>query len=316
MKGERTYQRIPWPDGKRFAFTVCDDTDLATLENIGPVYSFLSDCGFRTTKSCWSIQGDPCRGTYMGQTCDDRDYLQWLLDLQCRGFEIAWHGPTWHGTPREGTRSALDKFAQLFGHYPYTATNHTRVENAIYWGDHRLTGWRVYVYNLMTCFRRHGKYRGNVEGDEYFWGDLCRERIKYYRDFVFRGVNTLRACPFMPYRDPSRPYVNNWFASSNGRNIRCFNNCLSEARQDQLEMEGGACIMYTHFASGFTRGKDIDSRFAMLMKRLAAKNGWFVPVRELLDHIQKVRGPREITRAERAWIERRWLWEKAFLGTQ
>ncbi len=82
----------------------------------------------------------------------------------------------------------------------------------------------------------------------------------------------------MPYHDPERPYVNARFASSEGADVVAFNRCLSEANQDRLEAEGGACIMYTHFASGFWSDGGLDPRFAELMTRLAAKNGWFVPV--------------------------------------
>ena len=32
---------LQWPDGKDFAFTVFDDTDYATLENVKEIYSFL-----------------------------------------------------------------------------------------------------------------------------------------------------------------------------------------------------------------------------------------------------------------------------------
>ncbi len=44
---------VNWPEGKQFAFSVFDDTDLATFENVSGVYALLKDCGFRTTKSCW-----------------------------------------------------------------------------------------------------------------------------------------------------------------------------------------------------------------------------------------------------------------------
>ena len=64
----------------------------------------------------------------------------------------------------------------------------------------------------MTGYRRQGKFRGHVEGDPYFWGDLCQARIKYYRNFIFRNINTLKCCPFMPYHDPQKPFVNYWFA--------------------------------------------------------------------------------------------------------
>jgi hypothetical protein len=49
--------RIQWPDGKDFAFTIFDDTDRSTFATVRDVYAFLSDCGFRTTKSVWPVGG-------------------------------------------------------------------------------------------------------------------------------------------------------------------------------------------------------------------------------------------------------------------
>ena len=43
---------VEWPEGRSLAFTVFDDTDHATLENVSPVYAFLRESGFRTKKSC------------------------------------------------------------------------------------------------------------------------------------------------------------------------------------------------------------------------------------------------------------------------
>jgi hypothetical protein len=154
-----------------------------------------------------------------------------------------------------------------------------------------------------------------VEGDEYFWGDICRLRIKYFRNFVFQGVNTLKKCPIMPYHDPQRPLVNYWFASSNGAWAKDFNRCLSEPNQDRLEAEAGACIMYTHFVNGFSEGKAINPRFEQLMRRLSQKNGWFVPVATLLDFLLERQGHREITRAQRRYLEWKWLLEKLLTGT-
>ena len=304
-----------WPNGKRFAFTVNDDADSATVENVGPVYAFLADCGFRTTKSCWTVRGDPRRGQFPGQTLDDRDYREWLLDLAAKGFGVDWHGATWHGSNREQVAVALEKFAEVFHHYPETATNHTGVDESIYWGSDRLTGWRRTLYNLLTRYRNHGKFRGNVEGDEFFWGDLCKEKIKYYRNFVFQDINTLKACPMMPYFDPKKPYVNSWFASSNGANVATFNRCLCEKNQDRLEAEGGACIMYTHFALGFYDGKQLNRRFKELMLRLAKKNGWFVRAAVMLDHLMAAKGTCVLSDAQRSWLERKWVWEKIFIGT-
>lgn len=300
---------IAWPGGKRFAFTIFDDTDNATLENVGPVYAFLADCGFRTTKSVWAVAGDPRRGKHAAPTCDDPDYLRWALDLQAKGFEIGLHNCTWHGLVRDDIRSALERFAARLGHDPATGANHTGVNESIYWGDARMTGWRVGLYNLLTLFRNRGKYRGHVEGDPHFWGDLCRQKIKYFRNFTFSDINTLKACPLMPYHDPLKPYVNYWFASSAGQEVGCFNRCLSESNQDRLEQEGGACIMYTHFASGFYRNGRLDARFQQLMTRLARKNGWFVPVAAVLDHLLAAGGHHEISDVERRRLEMKWLLE-------
>jgi hypothetical protein len=306
---------IAWPEGKRFAFSVFDDTDWATLDNVGSVYALLAELGLRTTKSVWVRTGDPHRGSITGQTCDDPEYLKWLLDLRAKGFEIAWHNATWHGSLREETRAGLEKFAELFGHYPLTAANHTGVEESIYWADARLTGMRKWIYNALTRCKNKGKYRGHIEGDRYFWGDLCREKIKYFRNFTYRGINPLAECPFMPYHDPLKPYVNHWFASSDGHNLAAFNRCLREEEQDRLEAEGGACIMYTHFASGFCVDGKLDRRFRELMTRLAKKNGWFVPVATLLDYLMEKRGPHEITPAQRRRLEWKWLREKMLSGT-
>jgi len=132
---------------------------------------------------------------------------------------------------------------------------------------------------------------------------------------VYCNLNTLRACPWIPYHDPDRPFVNAWFASSEGPNLHAFLRMLSEANQDRLEAEGGACIMYTHFASGFHVDGRLDPTFRRLMTRLAAKPGWFVPVATLLDHLRlRSPGSGTITARQRGRLERAWLRHKIALG--
>jgi len=119
----------------------------------------------------------------------------------------------------------------------------------------------------------------------------------------------------MPYHDPKRPYARYWFASSEGPEVRSFNWCIREEMQDRLEEEGGACIMYSHLASGFCKNGALDARFKQLMKRLSAKNGWFVPVSTLLNYLLQAKGPHQLTDRERNNLERRWLFEKLRRGT-
>jgi hypothetical protein len=310
-----TYPRIEWPGGKKFAFSVFDDTDYATLAKIKPVYDLLAELGFRTTKSAWPLRcPEDGEAEEFGSTCESPTYLAWLQTLRAHGFEIGYHLASSHTTPREHTKAALERFCQLFGPGPFTMSNHSHNREGMYWGADRLTGTRRLIYHLYQALRLNGPTRGHLPGDRLFWGDLCQEYILYVRNFVVPDINTLKHCPQMPYHDPTKPYVRRWYASSEGSNRSSYIATLAEANQDQLVEEGGACIMYTHFAFDFVVDGRLDRRFESLMRRLARLDGWFVPVRELLDYIISVVGERTLTAEERAGLERDWLRHKRRFG--
>jgi hypothetical protein len=304
---------VRWPGGKAFAFTVFDDTDLSTLDNAPRLYERLAELGLRTTKSVWPISGTgvPVVG---GATCEDTAYADWARSLQDLGFEIALHNVAPQTSAREQTILGFERFGDLFGHSPSAHANHTGCKEGIYWGDCRLSGLNQAAYNLLNRGRTRSAFEGHVETSPLFWGDVCRDAVKYVRNFVHSDVNTLAYCPCMPYHDPERPYVNHWFASTEGPNVDAFVRTLSEANQDRLEAEGGACIMYTHFGAGFVEDGRLDPRFERLMRRLSAKDGWFVPVTTLLDHLLEAQGRHVITAAERRTLERRWLAHKLRVG--
>ncbi len=305
---------ISWPEGKPFAFTIFDDPDSQTLEAGQAVYDMLADYGFRTTKGVWPVRGNGQPSDH-GLTCADPRYRLWVRSLQAQGFEIALHNVTSHTSSRHEIRAGLERFAAYFGTRPRSMANHYFCDESLYWGDSRLTGFHRAAYNLLTAGRNRRKSHGHDPEHPCFWGDMCRETIQYVRNFVFGRINTLRACPFMPHYDPERPYVNAWFASSEGANVRSFNERLSESNQDLLEAEGGACIMYAHFGHGFHDGKRVNRRFRFLMERLARKSGWFVPVSELLDYLAARRGIATITDRDRRTLERQWLLHKVCYGT-
>jgi len=298
-----------WPEGKEFAFTIFDDTDLQTVDNTREVYDLLGELGLFTTKSVWPIRGD-CTPRIGGTTCENSEYLKWVLELQTKRFEIALHNVTYHTSAREETVYGIERFHELFGHYPYSMANHSGCNEGIYWGNSRLTGINELIYNLLLRNKSKGVFQGHVETSPLFWGDICREKIKYVRNFVFGDINTLKMCPYMPYHDQRRVYVNYWFASSEGPDVDSFVSTLSERNQDRLAREGGACIMYTHFAKGFSEGGRLHSRFRSLIKRMSRMNGWFVPVNTLLDYLLETRGNHNITESESNRIERKWLWHK------
>jgi len=74
-------KKITWPDNKRFVFTIFDDTDRANLKDNQLVYQCLYELGFKTTKSAWIVKGNQPHKDE-GITCDDKKYLNWLLDLK------------------------------------------------------------------------------------------------------------------------------------------------------------------------------------------------------------------------------------------
>jgi len=303
---------IVWPEGKRFAFTVFDDTDLSTVDNGPPVYRFLYEHGFRTTKSVWPLQGSdtPAVG---GATCQDPHYLRWVYELREQGFEIALHNVTYHSSRRADILAGIEEYKRLFGTYPSIHVNHNDCGDSLYWGEARVSGLNRLFYNLLTRFKKRS-FQGHVESSDFFWGDICKQKIKYVRNFVFPHINTLKVCPHIPYFDSHRPYVNYWFASAEGGDVRSFTRTISEQNQDSLEDEGGACIMYTHFGKSFYKHGQLNPRFAELMKRLSRKNGWFVPVSTLLDYLLSVHGHHTISARERHRLETKWLLGKILVG--
>ena len=307
-------QKIPWPNNKQFAFTIFDDTDRANLKDNQLVYQCLNELNFKTTKSVWMTDGNKLTKD-SGVTCDDKIYLNWLLELKNKGFEIGYHNTTYHSSYRQEIEEGLEKFVKIFNQSPTVMANHSANQENIYWGSHRVSGSRRAIYNILTRFKKNKFYKGHNESSPYFWGDLCKKHITYVRNFVFSDINTLKCCPFMPYSDRTKPYVNYWFASSEGNNVKMFNKCLSDENQDRLEEEGGACIMYTHFADGFCQNDELSEKFKKQMKRLSKKNGWFVSVSTLLDFLKKEIKAQEINSKQRRALEWKWLFDKLILGS-
>jgi hypothetical protein len=299
---------VEWPGGKRFAFSIVDDTEVSTVKNVKPVYDLLESLGMRITKTVWPL-GFTRKPLFGGGTLEDADYRAWVLQLQEAGFEIAFHGATDHSSTREETLRALDLFRDVLGHDPRLHANHFGQTEGIYWGEARLDGLPRFVYRAANAvLRRETHYYGHVEGSPYFWGDICRDRIEYVRNFSFPDVNTLHSDPLMPYHDPRRPYVRFWFSSSDAAGLDAFCTLLSDEAQDRLVESGGACIAYTHFGFGFAKNGRADPRFTRVVERLAGLPGWFVPVSTLLDHLrandgwQADPGPGPLRGLRRRWV--------------
>lgn len=307
--------KIRWPYGKQFAFTVFDDPDFQTYELGCPIYDFLGELGFRTTRGVFpGVETTPSEQQAL--TCADPRLLEWLLSLRGQGFEMGWHGASPGTSRRAQTAEGLERFRHFFGGFPLTSSQHYECQENLYWGAQRLSSpTHQLIYNILTRWRNQNAFFGDSPQHELYWSDMCKERIRFVRNFVFAETNTFRACPFMPYHDLARPDVNLWYSSTDGHNAETFTKALSEKNQDRLEAEGGACIIYAHFAYQFLQNGALDTEFRRLMNRLSRKNGWFVPVGTLLGYIAQQRDPVVITSAQRRALERRWLIHKVRFGT-
>jgi len=308
------YRKIIWPNNKKFAFTIFDDTDRSNLEDSKLIYNCLNDLGFKTTRSAW-VNNSNSKNNSEGVTCENKSYLEWLLEIKKIGFEIGYHNTTFSSSERQKIKEGLEKFKRFFGEDPIVMANHSENKENIYWGSDRLSGSRKLVYNILTLFKRNKYYLGHDNSSKFFWGDLCKQNIKYVRNFVFSDINTLKNCPFMPYKDQTKPFVNYWFASSEGNNAETFIKCISDKNQDRLEEEGGACIMYTHFADGFSKNGKISENFKEQMTKLSKREGWFVTVSTLLEFLKKENKNYEINPKQRKALEWKWLFDKLILGS-
>ena len=307
---------VKWPNGHRFAFSIVDDTDSATLVNAKPVYDLLAGLGIKTTKTAWVFSGNGS-STDPGSTCEQRDYLDWLFSLQSQGFELAFHNAAPCSSTRQRTQSALIRFRELFGNRELLACNHGNCAENIYWGAARLSGWRQTVYKLLHNRKQAELFRGHISGDPLFWGDLCQQYVRYYRNFVYDEINALSVCPEQPYHDPARPYVNYWFTSTDGANLQLFLKNFTVTAFERLVEGGGLCIAYVHFAYGFVKDGLVDAEFRKRMEYLAGLSGWFAPVSRILDHLRNGATTRErvIPQHRLYQLERKWLLEKLFKGT-
>jgi len=132
-------------------------------------------------------------------------------------------------------------------------------------------------------------YMGEREESDYFWGDLCKQYIRYVRNFTFNRLNMLEVNPEMPYRLPGTKYVNYWFSTTDAPDVHAFNGLLTYDRIDRLERDRGICIVSTHFGKGFVKGGKLNPDTTRILKYLAGKAGWFVPVSSILDNLLKNR---------------------------
>ena len=302
--------RYHWKNQKKFAFTIVDDTDGATVEKLRPVYDCLFQNGIITTKTVWM---KPPRDYFPGDSMENEAYRAYVLELQSRGYEIAFHDVGSGVFTGEEIRDGLEEFKRIFGEYPRMQINHGDNPSSIYWCGKRFSPILARAYDFYK--KKQGMYvqsQGDLPGAPSFWGDTCKERMQYLRNRVFGELNLLKCDPYTPYREHSKDaYSNYWFSSSDAMTADLFVRLLSRKNIDKLEKEGGCAIVYTHFGYGFTDAKGNlreDVREAIVY--LSSKDGWFAPASEILDCMLEQKKQEYLTNFQGLMLDTRWLAER------
>lgn len=300
-----------YPGNKNFAFTIIDDTDDATRENVEPIYQLLNELGFKTTKTVWPLSKDPSQPSLYDGTSDlsDPDYLDFIKWLTKEGFEVTWHGAAMESSNREKIIQGLETFKEALGFYPMLHVNHSHNKDNIHWGYERFDNFFIKFLLKHSSLYKPNTYQGQQNGSEYYWGDIAQQHVKYCRSFTYEDLNILNTNPSLPYKDPKRPEINYWFSTTDASSSRQFIQNFTEERMNKLIKDNGMCILSTHLGKDYCKnGKVLDS-VKSILEFLANHNGWFVPASEMLDWRMNIGFGNELPYSERLKMELRWFYE-------
>jgi hypothetical protein len=304
--------RLTFPEGRRFAFTIIDDTDVATRRNVEPVYAALKAAGLRTTKTVWAFDW-PGHSNFAGSTTlEDADYVAFVQSLARDGFEIASHGASMETSDRATTQRALTRFLEVFGSVPRVFANHSNNAENLYWGTARVDEPILRALYRRVLGKSDTFFQGHTPDSPLFWGDLCHQHHEYVRNLTFDDLNVRRYNPTLPYRDPRRPYGRWWYSAADAEDRDEFVRVMTPQNLDALEREGGVCILATHFGKGYAPDGTLDPAVAAIIKDLGNRPGWYVPVGELLDWLRS-RSPAPDALPAPEWRRMQWAWARALV---
>lgn len=303
---------LQFPEGKRFAFTILDDTDDATVDNVRPIYSLLRSLGFRTTKTAWPLDcPEGSRKFFAAETLQNAEYLAFVRQLVADGFELAFHGATMESSHRERTIAGLEFIDREIGAPMSVYCNHGQNRENLYWGaDRYRTAMLRLPLQAAGRALRKPTYYGHVPQSPYFWGDIAKERFRFVRNFAFATLNQARIHPVGPYRLRSTPYVNYWFNTADAPDVHAFKRLVTPEGLEALEQEGGVCILSTHLGKGFVRDGRVDPDVERTLRYLADRPGWFVPTSRLLEHLLRVAPGGELSAREQWALELRHFFDR------
>lgn len=275
----------------KFFFTIVDDTDDATLENIKPIYDFLYDKNILITKTIWVYP--PLDPYSKGDSLMNEKYAEYIKNLSDRGFEIGIHnigsGNDKASYKREDILAGLEIFKEKLGFYPSVCVNHSYNPDSIYGGYKRFNF--PFNYLVRKFYPQYGRtFYGEEEDSPYFWGDKYKEIIRYSRNHECFSLNTTKYDPYMPYIDPHRSkYANCWYSATFAPNPNVFNYLVNSKSLSKLEKEEGICVLFTHLGY-YCKNGVIEKGFMERINMLSNNpNGVYKPLSYVLDYIANKR---------------------------
>tara|TARA_B100001057_G_C22871531_1_gene959201 strand:- start:5249 stop:6226 length:978 start_codon:yes stop_codon:yes gene_type:complete len=291
---------LKFPNNKKFVFTIIDDTDDAYYGGIDKVYDVLIKNNLKTTKTVWVFPVKDIKRS-KGQCLQDSDYKNFVLELKKRGFEIALHNVGSGNYCRNEIIKGFDEYRKILGSFPSIHINHSYNKDNIYCGPKRFSFPFNFIVKMM--YSGYNNFFGEIEGSNYFWGDLHKQHISYSRNYEIDNLNTYKVCKMPYYDNKYSKYSNKWFASTFAPNQIMFKHQVNKESIDKLEEEGGICILYTHLGYFYKNGK-VDSHFKKIIEYIGAKNtGLFVPVSEVLKIIESQTSTYEISKFDKFFLE-------------
>lgn len=291
----------PWP--YRAGFCITDDCDATTLESLRAVYDFLRSIGLRTTRTVWAFEPEESCGipatpssTLRGLTLADPALLDYCRGLSCDGFELCLHGASAGNNRRARTIAALDLVEREFGSSG-TWVCHAKNADNIYW-EHKVAPFRT-LRAALHLYSRH-RCSGEDPASPYYWGDVCRNRIRQIRLFRTRNPNTLAENPAMPYYEATKPAVRGWFSATK----RSFHDCTTPRALARLKQANGLTVLYQYLHRYHDpHSGSVRPGFRVDAQRLAADTGiWRATVSTIMARLRALQGIFVLCRRNRAWL--------------
>jgi hypothetical protein len=296
---------LRWPPHPfRAGFCITDDTDTATLASVRAVYDTLSEHGVFATKTVWAFPAEePCGipalppSIQRGATLADADYRAYCAELARRGFELSLHGASAGNNRTANVARGFRLLDEIAPPSPVYICHAKNADNP-YWQEKVVA--RGPLRTLLELYARGHQCSGEDPASPYFWGELCRARVRYIRLLRTRSLDTLAADPAMPYFEREKPFVNGWFTASK----RSFRDATAAGALDALEAAWGLTVLYQYmcrYADAAT-GRALPDFTAGAARLGARAHIWKATTGAIMDRLRLMHGVFLAARGRELWL--------------